>query len=526
MTQSQHDLSHYLFQTASYNSERDTPLDIEHDSHVALLTGIPVASRAQQTFSSKLRAWRQSRLLHSSQRRRYYTCSRRSLLRAFTLVSYAFFATLVLLILLAFAFFPSYTYLPPHYADLRNRVSVSSAAGLGNPQQQKIFIAATLFDPDGKLASGDWADNVLALIHLLGPENTYLSIYENDSGPDGQKALTLLGDRVPCQHTLVSDNHLGLEGLPQVMIPDGSKRVKRISYLAEVRNRALAPLDLTPVLYDKILYLNDVVFNPVDALQLLFSTNQNSYGQADYRAACAVDFVNPFKFYDTFATRDAGGYQMGVPFFPWFALGGDSRSHSDVVSGKDAVRVRSCWGGMVAYDGRFLQKQPHWVAIPETAASEGPSNLTAPYRFRAEADMFWDASECCLIQADIANPDPDNTEIYMNPFVRVAYDSRTLSWLWFTRRFEALYTPIHIMIDIMVSMPHFNPRRDERAWETVVETVWVPDFQSPSGGAFENVSRVASHSGFCGRRKLPVMKSHFLEGEKNYEFIPIPSGSV
>ena len=180
----------------------------------------------------------------------------------------------------------------------------------------------------------------------------------------------------------------------------------------------------------------------------------------------------------------------------------------------------------MAYDASFFQSRPHWAMVPETAASEGPSNISAPYRFRAENDMFWDASECCLIQADIQSPDPNNSGIYMNPYVRVAYDSRTLSWLWFTRRFERLYTPVHFMIDILVSMPQFNPRRDERAWHTVEETVWVPDSRSPAGGAFENVSRIASHSGFCGRRKLPVMKDHFTIGAKNYEDIPVPSRYV
>jgi Cryptococcal mannosyltransferase 1 len=185
--------------------------------------------------------------------------------------------------------------------------------------------------------------------------------------------------------------------------------------------------------------------------------------------------------------------------------------------------VRSCWGGMIAYDARFFQEQPHRAIVPPTAASESPANITAPYRFRAESDMFWDASECCLIQADIQSPDPDHTGVYMNPYVRVAYGMKTLSWLWFTKRFERLYTPIHFMVDILVSMPQFNPRRDEIPWQRVEETVWVPDSASPAGGAFESVSRLASHSGFCGRRNLPVMKPTFTNGEKNYEHIPIPS---
>jgi hypothetical protein len=245
-------------------------------------------------------------------------------------------------------------------------------------------------------------------------------------------------------------------------------------------------------------------------------------GTTDFRAACAVDFINAFKFYDTFATRDVEGYSTGIPFFPWFTANGDDRSHQDVVDGKDAVRVKSCWGGMVAFDAKFFQRQGVSYDEPITAGNQSPSNLSAPYRFRAEKDLYWDASECCLIQADIQNPEPGNSGIYMNPFVRVAYDTKTLSWLAFTRRFERLYTPIHFILDIVFQNPGYNPRRFEEPWQEVEENVWIPD-GSEQGGSFQVVTRVASHSGFCGRRKLAVMKENITEGGRNWENLPVPS---
>lgn len=445
---------------------------------------------------------------------------RRSLVRNFTICAYALLAALLAITVVGGTFFPSYTVPPQHYIDLRDRVTLAHGQG-GNIGNKKVFIAASLYDPGGKLTGGRWAENVLQLIDLLGPDNTYLSIYENDSGVGGKDALDGFRERVPCDNNLVFEDHLGWDNLPHVTIPDGTERVNRIEYLASVRNRALEPLQTAQVKYDKVLYLNDVFFDPIDVLQLLFSTNNE-----DYRAACAVDFINPFKFYDTFATRDLGGYSVGIPFFPWFAYGGDSRSHQDVVQGKDAVRVRSCWGGMVAFDARFFQPQPDPSMVPETAGLLGPGNISAPYEFRAEKDTYWDASECCLIQADIQSPDPEDPGIYMNPFVRVSYDPRTLSWLWFTRRFETLYTPVHFLLDIVVGFPKFNPRRGEQPWEQVEETVWVANSSMVEGGSFELVPRLASHSGFCGRRALPVMKEHFSNGEdgvKNYEGIPIPA---
>ena len=421
-------------------------------------------------------------------------------------------------IITAFIVFPSYTHPPLRYTHFRTIAEASITPGRGNPASQKVFIVASLYDAGGSLANGAWSRNVLDLIDLLGSNNTFLSIYENDSGQAGKHALRKMEERVPCAHSLTSEDHLALKEMPQVTLPDGSKKVKRISYLAEVRNRALKALEEFDICYDKILYLNDVIFNPIDALQLLFATNNGRY-----RAACAVDFINPFKFYDTFATRDLGGDGMGLPFFPWSSYNGDAQTHADVLAGSDAVRVRSCWGGMVAFDARFFQKQRDSSSIPETAGSEGPSNLTAPYRFRAEKDLYWDASECCLIQADIQSLNAEDRGIYMNPFVRVAYTTRTMSWLWFTRRFERLYTPIHILADMLVSLPVYNPRQIERPGERVEESIWVPNKYAVGNGSFQSVPRLAGHAGFCGGRGLPVMKDDWGFQEQNYRHMPVPS---
>lgn len=90
-------------------------------------------------------------------------------------------ALIVLLTLLCAAFFPSYTTPPPHYSDLRTRVDRNPTRyGLANINNENIFIAAALYDPQGTLISGDWAQSVVRLIEILGPENVHLSIYEND----------------------------------------------------------------------------------------------------------------------------------------------------------------------------------------------------------------------------------------------------------------------------------------------------------------------------------------------------------
>lgn len=447
-------------------------------------------------------------------------------------------SALGILLFLTAIFRPSYTKLPKHYRKLKDQILQTSNGGRGNLENQKIFIATSIYDRGGRLAGGAWGQAILGLIDILGNENVFLSIYENDGGEEARDALKQFETNVQCQHSLIFEDHLPLDNLSHVTLPDGSQRIKRITYLAEARNKALRPLaDPSTKTYDKLLFLNDVVFDPIDAAQLLFSTHSNEQGKAEYFAACAVDFMNPFKFYDTFATRDIEGFSMGVPFFPWFSSAGKSKTRQDVLEGKDAVRVKSCWGGMVAFDAKFFQVQgpSEDVKYEETerVGSQASSslNLTSrpPLRFRSEPNIYWEASECCLIHADLQavtsmSNSQDDVGIYQNPFVRVAYDSRTLWWLGFTRRFERLYSWPHFLVNSLVGLPWHNPRREEQRGANVRETVWIPDPGLKSGGSFQEVLRIGTGGGYCGIRTLQLIKKTPREGERNWEMLPVPSG--
>ncbi|KAF4553401.1 Hypothetical protein D9617_7g031280 [Elsinoe fawcettii] len=419
------------------------------------------------------------------------------------------------------AFIPSYSRPPQHYQDLRKRADASADPGRANPGKEQIFIAASVYDKDGSLISGAYGQKLKALVDLLGPDNVFLSIYENDADEKASKALYAFRKDLKCENIVVNE-HLDTSDLQHVIMPDGRKLLKRISFLAKVRNRALAPLDdkNSPVRntkFDKLLYVNDVVFDPIDAANLLLSTNVGEDGKTKYRAACATDFINPFKFYDTFATRDLEGYDMGVPFYPWFAHVGEAASRKDVLAQKDAVRVRSCWGGMVAFDASYLLNEAadpptlstgdrrHLGGRDDEKIDSRPQNEFLPARFRAEEDPFWDASECCLIHADIQHAGPGNltedTGIYMNPFIRVAYDTRTLSWLGISRRFESMSAPAQHVMNLIGKRPSHNPRQWEEPGQKVSDRVWVSDEKSGSG-SYQDVERVAKPGGFCGGRKL------------------------
>jgi hypothetical protein len=279
--------------------------------------------------------------------------------------------------------------------------------------------------------------------------------------------------------------------------------------------------------FDKLLFVNDVVFSPKDAMDLLFATNISPDGQTQYQAACAMDFINPVKFYDTFATRDSEAYRLGVPFFPWFTRAGQAGSRHDVLRGTDAVRVKSCWGGMVAFEAKWFQQ--HQL-----------DEKTRPLRFRYEMGLFWDASECCLIHADLedlANKGGAvGTRIYVNPFIRVAYDAKTFGWLEFSRRFERLYTIPHTIVNWLVNMPFPSLRRLELPGELVSRREWMYDgpgdeIDGPSEdlsrvsefGHWEIVQTIASPGGFCGYQQLFVLRKKRLPGQKMWEVIDPPS---
>jgi hypothetical protein len=373
---------------------------------------------------------------------------------------------------------------------------------------ETVFIAANIID--SSLIEGPWGRSLLELVDLIGKDRVHVSIYGGSSA-----ALQPLQARLPCENTIVSeeDEPIDLDSIQHTKLNTGESRIRRIAYLAEVRNRALRPLDALTRQFDRVLFLNDVFFDAHDAVRLLWGTNVNQEGKADYVAACGADFVAPWKYYDTFATRDYEGYSLGVPIFPWFSNEGHAQSRMDVLNQRSAVRVKSCWGGIVAFDGRYFQRDlaSSNIAAPRdgrsqdssrqnTAAETEESNMvepvTLPIRFRSSSEPYREASECCLIHADLiaaSSPPPDpgftlkqprwGEGIYMNPYVRVSYDATTHSQLWIMKRFERLAILPQRLINYFANMPHFNARRTEVEGEVYTDRQWVPRNSDRAAGA-------------------------------------------
>ncbi|KAJ8068039.1 hypothetical protein OCU04_003617 [Sclerotinia nivalis] len=363
------------------------------------------------------------------------------------------------------------------------------------PSDEKVFIAANIVDSE--LIDGLWGDHLVALVEAIGKERVFVSVY---GGP--KDSLERLNERlhgVEKKIVAEADDAIDLSTLHRVTLPSGQTRVKRIEFLADVRNKALDPItsgELTKK-YERVLFLNDVIFEVEGALRLLWGTNVNEEGRAEYKAVCGADFISSWKYYDTYATRDTEGYSIGVPIFPWFGGKGESTSRNDVLAGKDAVRVKSCWGGIVAFDARFFQKEIDNTTSstlkekkPEDANERSISLAELPLKFRSEPESFWDSSECCLIHADIlAKPDfPDYTTnsnedwgegIFMNPFVRVAYDAKSFKNIKYAKRFERLFVPWQAIINHFAHLPRFNDRRLEKEGDIVEDRLWIPNSFTP-----------------------------------------------
>lgn len=158
---------------------RDSFDAVEHGSEQSARTdsaeeGDPLSRRSSKEFPLSL--IRETCDIKRS-RWRY---RRRFLLRSVVLCA----LIAVLLVVITPVLNPSYTRRPSHYTGT-------------NINSEKVFIAANIVDET--LIRGAWGTAVQNLVKLLGKENVYLSIYENDSGPGTKAALRELEQKIQCE---------------------------------------------------------------------------------------------------------------------------------------------------------------------------------------------------------------------------------------------------------------------------------------------------------------------------------------
>ncbi|PQE12900.1 polysaccharide export protein [Rutstroemia sp. NJR-2017a BBW] len=286
---------------------------------------------------------------------------------------------------------------------------------------ESIFIAS-IFRNSEYMLRKNWTEALLALATHLGPQNVYVSVVESGSMDDTKGALVdldgMLGD-MGVGRTIALG--MDLEGqLAELARVPGEGRteksesgweMRRIPYLARLRNQAMEPLlklwdEGRGRKFDKVLWINDVVFTTEDVTTLL-STNSGSYA-----AACSLDFSRSHNYYDTFALRDSLGYKTTSLTWPYFY----SCRSLTALKLNQPVPVKSCWNGMVVFDAEPFYPSP------------GNGSGKAILRFRGTSDSLAEkhveGSECCFIHAD--NDELRKKKgVWLNPNVKTAYSSET-----------------------------------------------------------------------------------------------------
>ncbi|KAI9052801.1 hypothetical protein LZ554_003074 [Drepanopeziza brunnea f. sp. 'monogermtubi'] len=325
-------------------------------------------------------------------------------------------------------------------------------------RDEKIFIAATFRNSEYILRLY-WNQRLLNLVRHLGPQNVYVSIVESGSQEDTKGALRDL-ERELIALGVGNRIYLGIDVNEQLQFirnppKEGENRtgwirtnraseweVRRIPYLAALRNQAMEPMTdpSQKMKFDKILWINDVLFSTEDVTTLL------STRDGDYAAACAIDVAsNPHQYYDTFALRDINGDKTASQRYPYF-FSSVSRS---ALYYNQPIPVASCWNGLISL-------------------SAAPFYANPPLKFRGITDSLGnehlEGSECCLIHSD--NPLRRIKGVWVNPNVRVAYKAS---------QYSAVNGGVEIKSDawdIVDGVPGGDGSIWPGGWESVVGT-WV-----------------------------------------------------
>jgi len=156
--------------------------------------------------------------------------------------------------------------------SVHHTLRLASLKGSSSFTQQKIFIVGILWNNEIILRDY-WIPALVALTKEIGGENVFVSIHGSASLDDTKGALLLLDQLleesgIPRRVVLDDTTHLDEIAKPAsdhgwIETPRGKTELRRIPYLAQIRNAAMKPLydqQDNGFKYEKILFLNDVVF--------------------------------------------------------------------------------------------------------------------------------------------------------------------------------------------------------------------------------------------------------------------------
>lgn len=151
------------------------------------------------------------------------------------------------------------------------------------PKRQKIFISSTHWNNEAIIKS-HWNSAVLDLVKSIGIEDVYVSVYESGSWDNSKAALRLLDselDAIGVQRSIILDETTHADEIAKspaqsgwIETPRNKVELRRIPYLSRLRNFSLRPLkelQESGITFDRILFLNDVVFTVGPNVTLYYS---------------------------------------------------------------------------------------------------------------------------------------------------------------------------------------------------------------------------------------------------------------
>lgn len=143
---------------------------------------------------------------------------------------------------------------------------------VGAPDGQKIFIASIHWNNE-KILRSHWVSGVLGLVDHFGKDNVYVSVQESGSWDNSKGALRKLDqslEQAGVRRRIILDETTHEDEIKKtpaesgwIQTSRGAKELRRVPYLSKLRNLLLKPLQELAEAgerFDKILFLNDVVF--------------------------------------------------------------------------------------------------------------------------------------------------------------------------------------------------------------------------------------------------------------------------
>jgi len=202
------------------------------------------------------------------------------------------------------------------------------------------------------------------LLQHLGPQNVYISIFENGSSDTTPKLLNLMGELL---ESLGAPHRIITLGMSDIPIKENGHR---IAFLAGARNKALEPLYngaaarmMRGRKFSEVMFMNDVAHCAVDMMEIIYQKRKQGANQA-----CAVDWGGwgGQVVYDRWVLRT----MSGRPFYRWedmvyYVRGphpadGKDKPYSKPLLYDEEDRERflanlplqvfSCWNGATVFD--------------------------------------------------------------------------------------------------------------------------------------------------------------------------------